>query len=133
MKVRTIALSLSLLSALAIAGCDTQTTKEKTADTTEQLKQDSKEAAAKTKEGMKEAGKDIKAMAQGVKEGWTQDKNAFDLNSATTAQLTALGLSEKQASRVIANRPYKMRHELVTKGVLSEQEYKDIEAKVTVK
>ena len=133
MKVRTIALSLSLLSALAITGCDTQTTKEKTADTTEQLKQDSKEAAAKTKEGMKEAGKDIKAMAQGVKEGWTQDKNALDLNSATSTQLTALGLSEKQASRVIANRPYKMRHELVTKGVLSEQEYKDIAAKVTVK
>ena len=31
------------------------------------------------------------------------------------------------------NRPYKNRHELVSKGVLCEKEYKDIESKVTAK
>lgn len=119
--------------ALTALGCDTQKTKDKSADATQQIKQESREAAAKTKEGAKEAGQDIKAMAEGVKEGWTQDKNAIDLNSASAQQLTTLGLSQKQAQRIIANRPYKTRHELVTKGVLSEQEYKDIQAKVAAK
>ena len=117
----------------AITGCDTQSTKNKSADATQQIKQESREAAAKTKEGAKQAGQDLKAMAEGVKEGLTQDKNAVDLNTASAQQLTALGLSQKQAARIIANRPYKTRHELVTKGVLSEQEYKDIQTKVAAK
>ena len=45
---------------------------------TEKVKQDSREAAVKAKEGARQAGKDIKAMAQGVKEGLTEDKNALD-------------------------------------------------------
>ena len=122
-----------MLLALAASGCDTQSTKDKSADTTQQIKQESREAAVKAKEGARQAGKDIKAMAAGVKEGWNEDKNALDLNTCTTAQLTALGLSGKQAQRIVGNRPYKTRHELVTKGVLAEQEYKDIETKVTVK
>ena len=133
MKVQRYSLALALSLGFAIGGCDTQSTKDKSADTTQQLKQDSKEAAAKAKEGAKEAGKDLKAMAEGVKEGWSQDKNALDLNTASAQQLSGLGLSPKQASRIMANRPYRSRHELVTKGVLSEQEYKDIAAKVTVK
>ena len=132
MKTQTI-LAMSGLLALTALGCDTQKTKDNSADAAQQIKQESKEVAAQTKEGVKQAGKDVKAVAEGVKEGWNQDKNAIDLNSATTQQLTALGLSQKQASRVIANRPYKTRHELVTKGVLSEQEYKDIQAKVAAK
>ena len=118
---------------LAMTGCDTQSTKDKSADATQQMKQDAREATVKAKEDARQAGKDLKAMASGVKEGWSEDKNALDLNTATAQQLTALGLSQKQASRVIANRPYKTRHELVSKGVLSEMEYKDIEPKVTVK
>ena len=133
MTTRTTTLLLSFSLALAVAGCDQQSAKDKSADATQQIKQDAKDATVKAKEGARQAGKDIKAMASGVKEGWSEDKNALDLNTATTAQLTALGLSQKQASRIIENRPYKGRHELVSKGVLAEQEYKDIESKVTVK
>jgi DNA uptake protein ComE-like DNA-binding protein len=125
--------AVAVLLTLTLAGCDTQSTKDKSADATQQMKQDAKEATVKAKEGARQAGKDLKAMASGVKEGWNEDKNALDLNSCTSPQLTALGLSGKQAQRIIANRPYKTRHELVTKGVLAEQEYKDIETKVTVK
>ena len=67
--------------ALTALGCDTEKTKDKSADTTQQIKQESREAAAKTKEGVKQAGEDVKAMAEGVKEGLTQDKNAVDLNT----------------------------------------------------
>ena len=133
MTTRTTTLFLSWMMLFAIAGCDTQSTKDKSADSTQQIKQESREAAVKAKEGARQAGKDLKAMAEGVKEGWNEDKNALDLNTCTAQQLTPLGLSPKQAQRIIANRPYKSRHELVSKGVLSEQEYKDIETKVTTK
>src|SRR2546423_8626849 len=111
MKTRTN-LAICGILALAALGCDTEKTKDKSADTTQQIKQESREAAAKTKEGAKQAGQDLKAMAEGVKEGWTQDKNAVDLNSTSIQQLTALGLSQKQAQRIIANRPYRPRHDL---------------------
>ena len=132
MTTRTT-LTICALFSWIVLGCDTQSTKDKSADETQKIKQESREAAAKTKEGAKQAGEDVKAMAEGVKEGWNQDKNAIDLNAASAKQLTAIGLSARQAQLVIDNRPYKTRHELVTKGVLSEQEYKDIQAKVAAK
>lgn len=133
MTTRTTSLLLSGLLIFGLAGCDADSAHEKSADTTQQLKQDAKDATVKAKEGARQAGKDLKAMASGVKEGWSEDKNALDLNSCSAQQLTALGLSQKQASLIIQNRPYKMRHDLVSKGVISEQEYKDVEHKVTVK
>src|SRR3954454_19753168 len=111
---------LAGLLTLTLAGWDVQGTKNKRGDTTQQVKDASRNAAVKAKEGARQAGKDIKAMAEGVKEGWNEDKNALDLNSCTVVQLTPLGLSQKQAQRIVANRPYKNRHELVTKGVISE-------------
>src|SRR4051812_25019610 len=133
MRKNIICFAMAMACVAAMTGCDTQSTKDKTADRTEQVKEASRDAAVKAKEGARQAGKDIKAMAEGVKEGWNEDKNAIDLNSCTAAQLTPLGLSQKQAQRIVANRPYKNRHELVTKGVISEMEYKDIEKKVTTK
>ncbi len=133
MKTTKKSLFLSLLLMLSLAGCDTQTAKNKSADDTEKIKQESRDAAVRIKEGARQAGKDVKAMAQGAKEGWNEDKNALDLNTCSAQQLTALGLSQKQASLVIRNRPYKSRNELVSKGVLSQQEYNDIQSKVTAK
>ena len=133
MTTRTTSIFLSGLLILGMAGCDANSAREKSADTTQQLKQGARDATVKAKEGAREAGKDLKAMASGVKEGWNEDKNALDLNTCSAQQLTALGLSQKQASLVIKNRPYKTRDELVSKGVLSQQEYKDIQPKVTVK
>src|SRR3954464_2228681 len=133
MTTRTTPVLLSLMMLCGLLGCDTQSTKDKSADTAQQVKEASRDAAVKAKEGARQAGKDIKAMAEGVKEGWNEDKNALDLNSATAQQLATLGLSGKQAQRIVANRPYKNRHELVSKGVLSEMEYKDIEKKITTK
>lgn len=111
-----------------------ENTRQKSADATEQVKQKSKEATAQIKEGAKEVGKDLQAVAEGVKEGWSQDKNALDLNHASRAQLAALpGFSNAIADRVIARRPYQVKHQLVTKGVLSEQQYRAVENRITVK
>jgi competence protein ComEA len=57
-----------------------------------------------------------------------------DLNSATKEQLmTVLGIDETNANKIIANRPYKSTKELKTKRVISDDLYKRIVSKVTIK
>ena len=89
--------------------------KEKTAQTT---------AAAK---------RDAKAIAEGIKEGWSRDK-PLDLNSATKEQLESLPeISAAEADQIIAARPYNEPHDLVTRRVLSNAQYTRIADRVTAK
>lgn len=89
--------------------------KEKTAQTT---------AAAK---------RDAKAIAEGIKEGWSRDK-PLDLNSATKEQLESLPeISAAEADQIIAARPYHEPHDLVTRRVLSNAQYTRIADRVTAK
>jgi hypothetical protein len=109
-------LLLSLV--LSLNGCsgyiprqDPAKLKEKTAQTTAELK------------------RDAKAIAQGMREGWSRDKHV-DLNTATSEQLVGVGLTRAQAARIIAHRPYQDPQELVTERILTEREYKNISDKV---
>ena len=125
-------------SLLLLAGCtqpaNQEDTRQKAADATAQLKRDGEKASVQLKEGARQASKELKAIGEGVKEGWNQDKNAVDVNTATRAQLSALpSLSRETANRVVAHRPYAEKHDLVTKGVLSEDQYARLETKITVK
>ena len=104
---------LMLLAAglvLSLAACSqhqqsTQELKEKTAEATATLKSDAK------------------AVADGVREGWSRDK-PLDLNHATKAQLLDLpGMTADDADRVIDRRPYKDPGQLVTRHVVSKNEY----------
>ncbi len=89
--------------------------REKTADATAAIKRDSK------------------AMAQGIKEGWTRDKN-IDVNSATAEQLQTLpGIDAPKAKLIIQHRPYPSTKALVTKKVLSKAEYDEIAPKIQAK
>ncbi|HEV7219416.1 MAG: helix-hairpin-helix domain-containing protein [Terriglobales bacterium] len=89
--------------------------REKTADATAQLKTDTK------------------AVVEGVREGLSRDK-PINLNTATQEQLEALpGVTHIRAGRVIAARPYDDPHDVVTRHILSEQEYKRIADRVTTK
>lgn len=89
--------------------------REKTADATAQLKTDTK------------------AVVEGVREGLTRDKT-INLNTATQEQLETLpGVTHIRAGRVIAARPYDDPHDVVTRHILSEQEYKRIADRVTTK
>ena len=95
-----------------VAGCtqpqNPQDLKEKTAETTAELK------------------RDAKAVAAGIREGWSRDK-PLDLNSATKEQLLTLpGLTSAQADRIIADRPYRQPDELVTRRILPKSEYDKI-------
>lgn len=91
----------------------------------DQLREKTAEETAKLK-------RDSKAVAQGVKEGLSS-KRAVDLNKASKDDLTSLpGITAHQADRIIAERPYANTHQLVSRRILSEDEYKQIEDRVVV-
>ena len=68
---------VALLSTAMAAGCshsqDTDKTRREAAEAAKQIKAGSKVAAVEIKKGAVEAGKQGKAIAEGVKEGWTAE------------------------------------------------------------
>jgi DNA uptake protein ComE-like DNA-binding protein len=104
-------------SCLTLAGCSNQNPdqiRQKTAEETAAIKRDSK------------------AVAEGVKDGLSS-KRTVDLNKASKDDLTSLpGIDARQADRIVAERPYASPHQLVTRRVLSEDEYSKIQDRVVV-
>jgi competence protein ComEA len=91
----------------------------------DQLREKTAEETAKLK-------RDTKAVAEGVKDGLSK-KRAIDLNKASRDDLTSLpGISSQQADRIIAERPYANTHQLVSRRILNEDEYKQIEDRVVI-
>jgi DNA uptake protein ComE-like DNA-binding protein len=76
--------------------------------------------------------RDSKAVAEGVKDGLLE-KKTVDLNRASREELASLpGMDDRKADRVIAERPYANSHQLVSRHVLTGDEYSRIEDRVTV-
>jgi hypothetical protein len=60
--------------------------------------------------------------------GEDRDRDRVDLNSASERQLTRLpGISDDDANRIIANRPYPDKEALVRRGVIGPRKYDAIE------
>jgi DNA uptake protein ComE-like DNA-binding protein len=60
--------------------------------------------------------------------GSDREAHQVDLNTATKRELSRLpGLSDDDADRIIANRPYGNKQGLLNKGVLGKQKYEQIE------
>jgi hypothetical protein len=92
--------------------------------------QDLKERTAQATSDLK---RDTKAVAEGIREGWSRDK-PLDLNAATRDQLTTLpGITVAEADRVIAGRPYGDPNELVSRHIISKAEFDKISDRVTAK
>lgn len=110
-------------------------TREEVAKATENAKPELQEAGRKVGEAAKTAAEDARAAAEGVREGWNRDGHgAVNVNSASENDLTALpGISHRDARKIIDNRPYADRHDLVAKGVLTEDQYAAIRDGVTAK
>ena len=86
----------------------------------------------KTAEETAAIKRDTKAVAQGVKEGLS-NKKTVDLNKASKDDLASLpGITPQQADRIMAERPYANSHQLVTRSILSEDEYSQIQDRVVV-
>lgn len=111
----TLAVAVSALALLT--GCPNQNPdqlRQKTAEETAALKRDSK------------------AVAQGIKDGLSS-KRSVDLNKGSKDDLTSLpGITTQKADRIIAERPYANTHQLVTRHVLSEDEYSQLQDRVVV-
>jgi DNA uptake protein ComE-like DNA-binding protein len=116
------ALTVAVALSLALAGCmscsvnqDPDLLKERTARTTAALKQDAR------------------AVASGVREGWSRD-HPLDLNRATRSELASLpGISAAQADRIIENRPYGAPDDLLHRRILTQREFDRIADRLTVK
>jgi DNA uptake protein ComE-like DNA-binding protein len=86
----------------------------------------------KTAEETAAIKRDSKAVAQGIKEGLSS-KKSVDLNRASKDELASLpGITSGEADRIIAERPYANTHQLVTRHVLSEDQYNQIQDRVVV-
>ena len=65
--------------------------------------------------------------------GGDNERSRVDLNSAGRKKLRALpGISDDEADRIMASRPYENRRDLVRKRVLSEDEFKRVKDYVYV-
>ena len=117
MTLRLLSTALSLSIVAVCAACTSQNP--------DQIRQKTAEETAAIK-------RDTKAVAQGIKEGLS-NKKTVDLNKASKAELSALpGITDKQADRIVAERPYADIHQLVSRHVLTEDEYAQIEPQIVV-
>jgi competence protein ComEA len=95
--------------------------------------QNSQELKEKTAQATAEVKRDAKAVAAGIREGWSRDK-PLDLNTATKEQLLSLpGISAAEGDRVIAGRPYNEPNDLVKRHILPKAEYDKIADQLTAK
>jgi DNA uptake protein ComE-like DNA-binding protein len=118
--VRKLAIIAAVTMLALLAGCSAPP------QNPDQLREQTAKATAELKS-------DTKAIAEGVREGLARDKT-LDLNSATKEQLTSLpGISNERADRIINGRPYGNSQELVTRHIVSQQEYDRIRDQVTAK
>jgi len=117
--MRLVYLCLAITSVGSTLACNQrqspQDLKEKTAQATAEMKQNAK------------------AVAEGVREGWSRDK-PLNINTATKDQLMGLpGITDTQAERIIAARPYAEPNDLVKRRVLPQAEYDRISERIVAK
>jgi DNA uptake protein ComE-like DNA-binding protein len=88
------------------------------------------EIRRQTAEATETMRRDTKALVEGVKEGMHSDK-AIDINTASREDLLNLpGMTQHEADRIIAERPFKNAHELVARHVIPESEYDKISDRI---
>lgn len=67
---------------------------------------------------------------QTVTEKIAADKEKLDLNTATPAELKALGLGDNYIRRIVDGRPYTAKNQLVTRGILPASAYEPIKERI---
>jgi DNA uptake protein ComE-like DNA-binding protein len=142
---RAIGMLVFLCSGL-LAGCnfngssdaDKRAREEKTRDevakATERAKPVLEDAGRKIGKAAAEAADEAQAAAEGVKEGWERGRRPVNVNTASESELAGLpGISVRDARRIVDGRPYADKHDLVVKGVITEDRYQKIRERISSK
>ena len=110
-------------------------TRDEVAKATERAKPAIEDAGRKLGEAAHDAADEARAAAEGVRDGWNNEQHPFvDLNSASESQLLDLpGINRPAARKIIADRPYRDKHDLLDKAILSGATYQRIRDQVTAK
>jgi DNA uptake protein ComE-like DNA-binding protein len=135
--------ALGILAA-ALIGCtntnqNDQEIRQKSAEATRDVQKGAKQLADGTKVAAAKAVDGVNAVAQGVKDGVSSNKqdessDLVDINSASTASIAMLpGISIRKAHDIVEGRPYKNAHALVHRGLLTQEQYDRIASKITAK
>jgi hypothetical protein len=137
--------ALGILAA-ALIGCTNSSTnqndqeiRQKSAEATRDVQKGAKQLAAGTKVAAAKAVDGVNAVAQGVKDGVSSNKqdessDLVDINSASTASIAMLpGISISKAHDIVEGRPYHNAHALVHRGLLTQEQYDRIASKITAK
>ena len=108
-------------------------TRAEVAKATDRAKPEIKAAGRELGRVADEAAREARAFAEGVRQGWVQGGHpVVNLNSASESELTELpDISTVTARRIIRNRPYLEPAELVSKHVVSTEQYAKIKDIVT--
>lgn len=89
------------------------------------------EIRRRTAEATESVRRDAKAMAEGVKEGMARDKKTIDVNKASREELLSLpDITEHEADRIIAERPFDNTEDLVSRHLLPRAEYDKISDRI---
>ena len=81
------------------------------------------ELKEKTAREMATMKRDARAVAEGIREGWSRDK-PLNLNTASKDDLMALpGVNGAVADRIIDARPYSTPDELLSRHIMTKAEY----------
>jgi len=94
-------------------------------------KENPDEIRRRTAEATETVRRDAKAMAEGVKEGMGREKKTIDINKASREELLSLpDITEHEADRIIAERPFDNTEDLVRRRVLPRAEYDKISDRI---
>jgi DNA uptake protein ComE-like DNA-binding protein len=110
-------------------------TRDEVAKATERAKPALQEAGRKIDEAAKDAAHQANAAVQGVRDGLRDSSHPLiDVNSASEDQLRVLpGVDRAQARKIIENRPYGDKHDLLAKGIVSGGTYDKIRDQITAR
>ena len=122
---------------LLAAGCAShpsdQQIQQQAAQTTQQVKQGAQQAADTARVAAANAEDKLNAVAAGVKQGMQGGPPApvFDLNTASRDQLVTLpGITSARAGKIIEGRPYSTPNDLVTRNILTQDQFDRISGRV---
>ncbi len=75
-------------------------------------------------------GKDSSRSAPAISEKGAKTDGKLDLNTASAADLKRAGFTETEARKIVRDRPYKSKDELVRKNIVSKEKYDQVKDRV---